>query len=996
MRYRPLEEIAEPVGHKKISFSTLMSWQVKSILLVSSIYDSFTFEEDGNLTEMLTSEYFELNLTYTPIIHRVSTAQQAINRIKAIPPDLVISMPRVGDMDVFEFGREVKQIQPDLTVILLAYDTRELAYLKSRHLETDIDRIFVWQGDARLFLTIIKLVEDYRNAEFDAISAGVKVILLIEDSIRFYSAYLPTLYTEIVEQTQVLMTDGANRMQKMKRMRARPKIILATTYEEGVRLWHQFGNNVLGIITDARFPKSGQVTADAGMQFALMARSADPRIPILMQSTEAANKPIAHDAGIAFINKSSPTLLRKLRDFLRGYLGFGEFHFRHPDGTIISSAHSLRELAKLLNTIPDESVALHARRNDFSTWLMARTEFDLAKAIRPIHSDEFASVDELRQYLLSAIDIYRHQVRAGIVEEFSRDSFEIDSGITRFGKGSLGGKGRGLAFINSLLDSYKIENKIPGVRIHVPPSAVVATGVFEEFIERNNLLALALSDTEDKVIREAFLAASLPEQIIEELSVFLENTTHPLAVRSSSLLEDSSHQPFAGIYDTFMLPNDDPDLSTRLNQLCTAIRLIYASTFYSDSKSYISSTPNRLEEERMAVIIQKIVGNKYDNYIYPHFAGVARSHDYYPIEEMKAEDGVASIALGLGRTVVDGGRAVRFSPVFPRKLYQFSSPADYLKNAQREFYALDLSAPWPGEPDPQTGSVDYDNNIVQLDLAQAHEHETLTYLGSVYSQENDTITEGVYRPGVKLVTFAGILSGDYFPLAEALKFLLAVGKSGFSCNIEIEFAVKLAPPSEGPHELAFLQIRPLVFGTTQDECDLSRINPDRVVCSCARALGHGRMENIRDLIYVDPEKFDRSKTVAIASEIGAYNAQLTQAGRPYILIGPGRWGSADHWLGIPVTWGQISGVGCIVETEMADMVVAPSQGTHFFQNITSFGIGYFTVNSISEPQSLNTDWLANQNATTETKYIKHVTLETPLEVIIDGRSGKGIVLHPDH
>ncbi|MFC1573474.1 PEP/pyruvate-binding domain-containing protein, partial [Candidatus Eisenbacteria bacterium] len=770
MQYRALEEITQRLERKRVSFSALMPWRVRNILLVSSLYDSFTFQEDGSLTEMLFSEYLDLNLNYAPAITRASMAQEAIEKVKEDPPDLLITMPRVGDMDVFKFGHEVKQIAPQLPIILLAYDTRELALLQARENYTCIDRIFVWQGDVRLFLAIIKSVEDRMNALHDAETAGVKSILLIEDSVRFYSAYLPQLYTELVEQTQALMAEGVNRMQKLMRMRARPKIVLATSYNEAQELFELYREHVLGVITDARFPQDGKVNPSAGHEFTQLVKAEDPNIPVLVQSSEKQNRSMALSQGAAFINKRSRTLLHEVRKFLQTHLGFGDFVFKHPDGSEIARARDLNGLARQLQTIPEESLIHHATRNDFSTWLMARTEFDLAKALRPITTDEFETAVAMREFLLSAINTYRYETRAGLVAEFSTESFDPRCCLTRIGQGSLGGKGRGLAFVDSLMNAFHIERHIPDVRIFVPPSAVVATGVFDAFMEENHLADVALCESNDEQVREAFLAAPLPQDAMAALRTFLGSTTYPLAVRSSSLLEDSSHQPFAGIYQTYMLPNNHEDPQVRLEELSHAIRLVYASTYYADSKSYIDSTPNRLEEEKMAVVIQQIVGRQHDNYFYPDIAGVARSHDYYPMNDMKADDGVASIALGLGRTVVDGERCVRFSPVEPQRLYQFSSTKEYLRNSQREFYALDLTVPGlhpTADTSPAQKTVHQpDANLVKLGIDDAMKHETLAPVGSVYSPENDAVYEGVYRQGVKLITMAGILSGDYLQLPE--------------------------------------------------------------------------------------------------------------------------------------------------------------------------------------------------------------------------------------
>ncbi len=986
MEEKALEAIVGPRRGRSVPYHALMPHRVRSILLVSSLYDSFIFEEDGNLTEMLFSEYLELNLRYAPRIERVSTAAEAIERIRKAPPDLVISMLRVGEMDAIEFGRQAASIKPDLPVVLLAYDTRELRLLEEKMPLEGIERVFAWQGDVRLFLAIIKYIEDRMNAKHDAETAGVRVIILIEDSVRFYSSYLPLLYTEIVEQTQALMAEGVNRMQKIFRMRARPKILLATSFEEGDRLYREYANNLLGVILDARFPRAGKVEARAGFEFARMLKEEGVDCPILIQSSEPENRRRAEAIGAAFIDKRSPQLLHEVRRFLRSYLGFGDFVFKRPDGTVVRRASDMKELLEALEVIPDESLMYHVQRNDFSTWLMARTEFELAKMLRPRRAGEFSGPAELREYLLSSLARHRARSRAGVVAQFSSRDFDPSSRFVRIGEGSLGGKGRGLAFMNSLLEAYEIERRIEGVRIFVPPTAVLGTDVFDRFMEGTNLLDLALSEVPDERLREAFLAERLPEDTRAELRAFLERVKHPLAVRSSSLLEDASHQPFAGIYQTYLLPNNHPDLTVRLEELCRAIRLVYASTYCADARRYIESTPNRLEEEKMAVVIQQMVGRRHDEFLYPDVAGVARSFDFYPMKGMDPEDGVASVALGLGRTVVEGGRCVRFSPAHPKRLYQFPSTQAYLENSQREFFALDLSKPGVGD------SGLPDENLAVLGIKEAIEHGTIEPVGSVYSPENDTVYEGTARDGVKLITMAGVLSGEWFPLAETLRFLLEVLTTALSCHVEIEFAVNISERGRG--EFGFLQVRPLVkLVGEMDEAHLD-VPPAEAVCISESALGHGRIEGVRDIVYVKPDDFDRSATPDVAREIGQLDAKLRSLGRRYVLIGPGRWGSADRWLGIPVTWAQISGVACMVETEMKDVAVDPSQGTHFFQNITSFGIGYLTVESSAGRGLVDYAWLDAQPAADETRYLRHVQFEQPLEIVIDGRRRRGVIRKP--
>ncbi|MFH1866245.1 MAG: PEP/pyruvate-binding domain-containing protein [Candidatus Eisenbacteria bacterium] len=990
MKYRALEEIAGRIERKRIPFSDLMPWRVRRILLVSSLYDSFTFQEDGNLGEMLFSEYQELNLSSTPTIIRVSTAEEAVQELADTKPDLVITMPRVGDMDVFEFGRQCREMAPELPVVLLAYDTRELAVLKERAERKAIDRFFVWLGDARVFLVAIKWAEDLMNAGHDAEIAGVKQILLIEDSVRFYSAYLPMLYGEIMEQTQALMAEGVNRMQQLMRMRARPKVLLASNYEEAEELFRASGEHLLGVISDARFPRAGKPDPSAGLKFARMVKQLDSGTPVLIQSTDGGMAKKAEKLGAVFCHKTSPRLLHEVRRFMREHLGFGDFVFRDESGAEVARADDLRSLVDALKSVPEESLLLHANRNDFSTWLMARTESDLAKALKPRKSDEFTSPSAMRDYLLSAVRTYRSRSRAGLVEKFSSATFEPETTFSRIGSGSLGGKGRGLAFINSLLNAYEIEDHIEGVHIHVPSSAVVATGVFEQFMDESGLTSFALDEKDNERIRKAFLAAEFPRETRDELSSFLARVNYPLAVRSSSLFEDSSFQPFAGVYQTYMIPNADADLDVRLNELCRAIRLVYASTYSADSKAYIESTPNRLEEERMGVIIQQMAGRRHGDYVYPNLAGVARTYDFYPVKGMEAEDGIASVALGLGRMVVEGGRVVRFSPADPSRLFQFSSTKDYLNNAQREFYALDMTC---GAP---VGSAAdrADANLALLDLDVAEEHGTLDLVASTYSAENDRIYEGIGRAGPRLVTMAGVLDGYSFPMAETLRFLLEVGKAGFASQTEMEFAVNFGEMPGDPHEFAFLQIRPMVFGGEFEDVDLGGIEPRGAVILSDGALGHGHIDDIRDIVYVKQDSFDRSKSVDIAAEIGALNSQLIEAGRPYLLIGPGRWGSADPWLGIPVRWSQISRARCIVETELPDIKVEPSQGTHFFQNITSFGVSYFTVSGSGPGAFIDRAWLDAQPAESETAYVRHLAFDDPLLTAANSKTGHGVVLKP--
>ncbi len=987
MRDHVLDAILGAPDQKEAAFDSLMPRRVNNLLLVTSLYDSYTIIEDGRLSEMLFSDYLELNLRFAPSVERVSTAAEALARLRQESYNLVISMPRVGEMDVRDFGRAVKELDPGLPVVLLAATPRELRMLQPCEELTGIDRIFVWLGDTRLFLAIIKLVEDQLNALHDARTAGVKSILLLEDSVQFYSSYLPALYTELMKQTQNLMADGVNRMQKLMRMRARPKILLGSTYEEGLRLYQRHQHDLLGVILDAFLPRGGALDRDAGFSFAKMVREQSPGLPIVLQSGSA-NTAAAESLGVEFLDKNSPSLLNELRRFMQEHLGFGEFAFRRPDGSMVSRVGDLRHLEWAMQAIPDESLLYHARRNDLPIWLMARTEFELADEVRHIMSEERGDVPAMRSRMLKALAAQRAISRAGVVAEFSAGSFEGKSGFVRIGSGSLGGKGRGLAFIDSLMHTYRVADRIPGVRIIVPQTAILTTGVFDSFMEASGLLNLVLGDVDDERISQAFLEADLPDDVVDDLWHFLDWVRYPLAVRSSSLLEDASVQPFAGIYQTYMIPNNHPDPEKRLDQLCRAVKMVYASTYHADARAYLEATPHRLEEEKMAVVIQRIVGRVRGRYLYPNIAGVARSLNFYPMPGTKPEDGVASVVLGMGKMVVEGGRCFRFSPEHPKRAMQSFSPADYLENSQRDFFALDLGAGKGAE-----GDSDYLPRLVALDLQAARAHGTLQPVASTYSPDNDAVYDGLSRPGIPLVTMAGVLKGKAFPLAETLSFLLKVGAAGSSCPVEIEFAVNLASRPEEPHEFGFLQIRPLVLGSDSRDLMLDDLDTAEALVVARQALGNGLIGEVRDLVYVPLARFERSKTAVIAAQIGTINATLRREGRPYLLIGPGRWGSADPWLGIPVRWAQISGVRCVVETGMAEVHVDPSQGSHFFHNIMSFGIGYLTVEA-ARGDRLDYNWLNAQPARHELEFIRHLVFDHPLEIALNGRKSLGVIMKP--
>jgi len=973
MRDPILDALLGAPEQTEIPFEALMPWRVKNLLLVTSLYDSYTFIEDGRLAEMLLGEFMELHLQSSPNIRRVSTAREALDLIRREPFDLVISMPRVGDMNVREFGPAVQALAPGLPVILLVSSLRELGQLQGEGGLKGIQEVFVWLGDVALFLAMVKCTEDRKNALHDARLAGVKCILVVADDIPFCSACLPALYAGVMKQALGPVAEGVDRTRAVLRRRARPKILLAHTFEEAMAALEAHGEDLAALILDAAVPRAGSMDLTAGRDLARNAAARLPDLPILVQ---------------ADLDPSSPDPAKAVLAFLEEHLGFGEFVFRLADGSVATRAQDFRSLEWAVQAVPDECLERHARRGDFSRWVLARSEFDLAGDLDRIAADG-PPAPELRRRILGALSAHRVRRGAGVVTEFSASGFEGGTRFARVGAGSLGGKGRGLAFINSLLTSYGLETRIPDIRIGVPPTLVLATDVFDRFMKASNLMAFALGETDDERISRAFLAADLPRDVVDALWTFLDWVRYPLAVRSSSLLEDASYQPFAGIYETYMIPNNDEDPEVRLAQLGEAIKMVYASTYRSDAKAYIQSTPNHLEEEKMAVVIQQVAGSRHGRYFYPDFAGVGRSLNFYPMPGMKPEEGIGSVALGLGMTVVDGGRCARFCPAQPSKPLQWFCPEDYLKNAQREFVALDLEG---GIVDPVTGGAML--NLATLDLRAAREHGTLYPVGGVYSADNNAIYDGCSRPGVPLVTMAGVFKGQVFPLGEVLTLLLKVGEVANSCPVEIEFAVCLGRGPDGAHEFNFLQIRPMVMGTDAQDIDMEALVPAQALCTARMAMGNGFLEGVRDLVYVRPDRFDRALTPVIAAEVGELNARLKAAGRPYLLLGPGRWGSADPWLGIPVTWGQIAGVRCIVETDMGDMHVDPSQGSHFFQNIMAFGIGYLTLETHGTLDRMDHAWLDAQEAESETAHLRHLRFEEPLQIALNGRRNRGVVLKP--
>jgi len=972
-------------------FQDLMPWRVQDILLVSSLYDSFILAEDGQLNERILAESLELNLRHVPGVHRVSTGAEALAVLGKEPRfNLVVTSLHVGDMDAVALAGSIREAGLAPHVVLLAYDNRELEEFAAHRGLSGLDGVFLWRGDVRILLAMVKLLEDRRNVEHDVRVAGVQLLIVIEDQVPYYSSFLPVIYAELINHSHNLVPEGINLSHKLMRLQARPKILLCRTFEEAWELFESYRTSVLGIISDIEFPKGGLLSPRAGVEFARQVRELEPDIPIMLQSGRPENEALAQEAGASFQLKGSPLLLQELRHFMVENFGFGDFIFRTPDGREVGRAGDLKTLEEMLWTVPAECLAYHGQRNHFSNWLKARTEFALAHSLRPRKVEDFPTIEHLRRNLVEAIHEYRKRLGQRIVADFDRESFDGSAGFVRIGGGSLGGKARGLAFVNLLLEDRSLRDRFPGVRIAVPPAAVLGADVFDLFLEENDLRDFAINADDDAKVVRRFLEAPFPREIGRDLGAFLQICRWPVAVRSSSLLEDSQYQPFAGVYETIMLPNNSSSHHTRLSQLLNAIRRVYASTFSQRAKAYLRATPYRLEEEKMAVILQRLVGSAHGGRFYPSFAGVARSHNFYPTAPGGPEDGIAAVALGFGESVVDGDACVRFCPRFPRNVVGFSTVADLVGNSQREFYALQVAGPAGEAPHPGPGGT----GLRRLGLDVAEQDGTLEAVGSTFSPENDAVYDGIARPGERIVTFAPILKHGVFPLADILSELLDMGSRGAGTPVEIEFAANLSVPAGAPKELGFLQLRPLAISRELYDLEIGEVSRGDLLCQSRTVLGNGRLDAIRDLVVVDYHRFDRSRSVTAAADVEAFNRELSAERVPYLLIGVGRWGSADPFLGIPVTWDQISGARVIVETGFRDIRVTPSQGSHFFQNLVANSTGYFTINPELGDGFVDWEWLDALPAAATRDCVRHLRLPAPCVVKMNGRRNEGIVLKP--
>jgi CheY-like chemotaxis protein len=983
-----IESFAEDFDPRFKIFHELMARKIRDVLLVSTPYDAWILEEDCRLSERIIHEYRGLNLSNPPRFTWASTAQEALAALDKKRFDMVISMSQLADMDVFDLGEEIKKKVPDLPVVLLAHDslpppTQECLLDFTR--PPGIDQSFVWSGNTDILVALVKSAEDRLNVEHDTEFAGIRVILFVEDSPTYISSLLPVLYRELVTQAQAIMEDRLNEEHKLLTMRARPKILVAESFEEANQLFEKYEPYVLGVISDVRIPRNCILDENAGVAFLSKIKKERFDIPLLLTSSEPSNADKARKIPAAFVDKNSPSLHAEVRSFFVDQLGFGDFVFRKPDGREIARTPSLRKLEEILRHIPEDSFVYHYTRNDFSRWLFARTEIMLASKVRPLRDEDFSGIEDHRQYLISLIQTWRQRRQKGVVADFDAGDFDPQTEFFKIGKGSLGGKARGLAFVANLLQRLPaIHKKFEDVNIFIPHTLVITTEGFDIFVEENDLKDLAKSNTPDEEIAEAFRNADFPELIAKDLKAYLDRIKYPLAIRSSSLLEDAQFRAYAGLYRTYMLPNDDPDLDARLGQLINAIKLVYASTYFQDPKAFSKRVGHRTEEEKMAVIIQQLVGERYGDYFYPTLSGVAQSHNYYPFAKMKPEEGIATVALGLGKTVMEGEKALRFSPKFPQLLPQRSTVEDILENSQQLFYSLKM-----GGEHPELG-IHEDANLAKRDISDADEEAPVKLLASTYIPDEHRIRDSAHMEGYRILTFAQILKYGQFPLAEVLSEVLALGQEGMGCPVELEFSMNMPQDPERKPEFAFLQLRPMTARAELLQVEISDDEIARAFCFSSRALGNTETSDIADIIYVKPDDFDPARTQQIAREIGELNSKLMSESRKYLLIGPGRWGSADRWLGIPVSWAEICGVAAMVEMSSSQLKADPSQGSHFFHNITTLGITYATV-SEGESDFINWDWLKVQPVANETAYMAHAQLDKPFNLKVDGRSSKCVM-----
>ena len=988
------EKLASESYLKDTAFWNLMQRRIFNVLLVATPYDAFMLEEDGRLEEQIYFEYTSLNLSSPPRFTQVSDYEEAFEELSQKRYDLVIAMPGVDISETFVSARKVKELYPDVAYVVLTPFSREVSRRLAKEDFTGVDFVFSWLGNVDLLVAIIKLLEDYLNVENDVNQVGVQLIMLVEDSVRFYSSILPTLYKFLLQQSRDFSTEALNEHEQMLRMRGRPKVMLARNYEEAMQIYEHYGDHMLGVISDVSFAREGKKDSQAGLRLANELRRRNRNLPIIIESSEVSNASKVAEFGGTFLDKNSKKLPVDLGQAILDNFGFGDFIIRNPKtGEVISRIKDLRGLQNSIFDIPTESLYYHANHDDISRWLYSRALFPIAEVLTEHTFDDISEEQTVRQTVFDAIVKYRRMKNRGVVAIFKRDRFDHYSNFARIGQGSLGGKGRGLAFIDSIIKKNPEFDNFEGVSVQIPRTVVLCTDIFDQFMKENKLYPIALSSCSDEEILQHFLAATLPRRLAYDFYALFDVIDGPLAIRSSSLLEDSHYQPFAGIYSTYMIPHLT-DKRAMLKQLSDAIKGVYASVFFTDSKAYMQATSNVIDQEKMAVIIQEVVGSTHDGYFYPSFSGVGRSLNYYPVNEERAEDGVCEIAVGLGKYIVDGGMALRFSPKHPRNVLQTSTLDLALRDTQTTFYAINESEA------VEDFKVDDGFNITRLRVQDAAMQGHLKYMVSTYNPFDEMIVDNDMGRGRKVVTFANILSHEVFPLAKIADSMLHKGQLAMNRPVEIEFAGMIGSPEQMKKgekgHLYWLQIRPIVDRKEMLDEEIMHTEPDKVLLYSTRALGHGMMDNITAVVFVKPEAFSMSNNLLIASEIEKINRNFTEKEENYILIGIGRWGSSDSALGIPVKWPHISAAKLIVELSVPGSYIEPSQGTHFFQNLTSFGVGYFTLDTGDKDTIFAGDYLAEMPAEYESDNVRIVRFAQPLTVAINGRSGQGIVLKPEH
>ena len=972
---------------KDVTFMNLMTRRIFNVLIVANPYDAFMLEDDGRIDEKIFNEYTELGMRYPPTFTQVSTTDEASDVLASTSIDLVICMPGNADNDAFTVARGIKAKFPDIPCVVLTPFSHGITRRMENEDLSIFDYVFCWLGNTNLIMSIIKLIEDKMNIEHDIAEAGVQMILLVEDSIRFYSSLLPMLYNYILAQSQHFSTEALNPHSAMLRMRGRPKVVLARTYEEAMELYDRYADNTLGVISDCRFPKGGEKDSEAGLKLLRAIRGRNEYLPLILQSSESENRAKAEAEHFHFIDKNSKAMSIDLRDIMEEHMGFGDFIFRDPKThKEVMRVRTLKELQDNIFKIPYDSMLYHISRNHMSRWLCARAIFPVSEFLKNITWHKLQDVDLHRKIIFDAIVQYRHMKNIGVVAVFDRGKFDRYAHFARIGDGSLGGKGRGLAFLDSIIKTHPEFNEREGVTVSIPKTVVLCTDVFDQFMERNNLYGIALSDASDEEILKHFLRAQLPDKYIADFFTFFEATDRPIAIRSSSLLEDSHYQPFAGIYSTYMIPNLD-DKYQMLQMLAAAIKSVYASVYYKDSKAYMTATSNVIDQEKMAVILQEVVGKQYGDKYYPNISGVLRSINYYPIGDETSEEGIASLALGLGKYIVDGGQTLRVSPYHPNQILQMSEMETALRQTQTQFYALDMK---------DVGGdfkVDDGFNILKLKVKDADKDGALNYIASTFDPYDQVIRDGIYEGGRKIISFCGVLQQGVFPLPELLQMSMKYGAEGMRRPVEIEFACNINNDRTG--EFYLLQMRPIVDSKQVLDEDLAAIGDSACLLRSHNSLGHGISEDVTDVVYVKTDdNFTASNNPRIADEVERINRKFVAEGRNYVLVGPGRWGSSDYWLGIPVKWPHISAARVIVEAGLPNYRVDPSQGTHFFQNLTSFGVGYFTVNTYKGEGVYQKELLDSMPAVEETQYVRHVRFDRPLKIMMDGMKQEGVVLLP--